>query len=84
MVAIVTIMMTLTTMQSRRMGSLRMLEMRDEEEIFVTAPHHALYTRTVVHVLYHIGNIDQYTHSLAGEHTLHVVVHRPGNILGKL
>ena len=54
--------------------------------ITVLAPHHALYTRTVVHVLYHIGNIDQYTHSLAGEHTLHVVVHlgkHPGQTLNK-
>ena len=55
-------------------------------KITCTTPHHALYTRTVVHVLYHIGNIDQYTHSLAGEHTLHVVVHlgkHPGQTLNK-
>ena len=50
------------------------------------APHHALYIRTVVYVLYLIGNIAQYTHSLAGEHTLHVVVHlgsHPGSTLNQ-
>ena len=27
---------------------------------------------SLLYVVYHIGNITQYTHSLAGEHTLHV------------